>query len=99
MKISVFGMGYVGCVTAAALSRRGNDIVGIDINVQKVAAINRGDAPVSEKGLSELIAKCVRNGKLRATTDAADAVCETNLSLVCVGTPGRKNGSFDYSHL
>jgi GDP-mannose 6-dehydrogenase len=99
MKLSVFGMGYVGCVTAAALSRRGNGIVGIDINVQKVAAINRGDAPVLEKGLSELIAECVRNGKLRATTDGAEAVGETDLSLVCVGTPARKNGSFDYSHL
>ena len=99
MKISVFGMGYVGCVPAAALSRLGHDMVGVDINLQKVRAINRGDAPVLEKGLSELIADRVLNGKLRATTNGAEAVGATELSLICVGTPARKNGSFDYSHL
>ena len=99
MKISVVGMGYVGCVTGAALSRRGNDVIGIDVNGQKVGAINRGDAPILEKGLSELIADRVRDGKLRATTNGAEAVEETELSLICVGTPARKNGSFDYSHL
>ncbi|MGE5301901.1 MAG: nucleotide sugar dehydrogenase [Alphaproteobacteria bacterium] len=99
MKISVFGMGYVGCVTAAALSRRGNRVVGVDVNAQKVRAINRGEAPVLERGLSEIIADGVRNGSLRATTNGAEAVQETDLSLICVGTPAKKNGSFDYSHL
>jgi len=99
MKISVFGMGYVGCVTAAALSRRGHDVVGVDINLRKVRAINRGDAPVMEKGLSEIVADRVRDRKLSATTNGAEAVEITDLSLVCVSTPARKNGSFDYSHL
>lgn len=99
MKISVFGMGYVGSVTAAALSRRGHHVLGVDVNVQKIRAINRGEAPVLEKGLSELVADRVRNGRLRATANGAEAVGETELSLVCVGTPARKNGSFDYSHL
>ena len=99
MKISVFGMGYVGCVTAAALSQRGNHVVGVDVNLQKVQAIDRGDTPVLEKGLSELIAESVHNGRLTATTNGAQAVLETELSLLCVGTPARKNGSFDYSHL
>ncbi|HEY2923208.1 MAG TPA: UDP-glucose/GDP-mannose dehydrogenase family protein [Candidatus Binatia bacterium] len=99
MKISVIGMGYVGSVTAAALSQRGNDVIGVDVNSQKVSAINQGDAPVLEKGLSEIVAERVRSGQLRATTNGAAAVKETDLSLVCVSTPARKNGSFDYSHL
>ena len=99
MKISVFGMGYVGCVTAAALSQRGNHVLGVDVNLQKVQAIARGDTPVLEGGLSEIIADSVRNGRLRATTNGVQAVSESELSLLCVGTPTRKNGSFDYSHL
>jgi GDP-mannose 6-dehydrogenase len=96
MKISVFGMGYVSCVTAAALSRRDNYVVGVDVNQQKVQTINRGEAPVLEKGLA---AESVRAGRMRATANGAAAVVETDLSLVCVGTPAKKNGSFDYSHL
>ena len=99
MKISVFGMGYVGCVTAAALSRRDNYVLGVDVNQQKVQTINRGEAPVLEKGLAELVAESVRAGRMRATANGAAAVVETDLSLVCVGTPAKKNGSFDYSHL
>jgi GDP-mannose 6-dehydrogenase len=99
MKISVFGMGYVGCVTAAALSRLDNFVVGVDINEQKVETVNRGEAPVLEKGLSDIIQKTVRTGNLVATPHGAKAVLETDLSLVCVGTPAKKNGSFDYSHL
>jgi GDP-mannose 6-dehydrogenase len=99
MNISVFGMGYVGCVTAAALSQRGNRVVGVDINGQKVEAIAVGESPVLEKGLSEVIAESVRSGRLTATTNGAAAVSETELSLLCVGTPTKKNGSFEYSHL
>jgi GDP-mannose 6-dehydrogenase len=99
MNISVIGMGYVGCVTAAALSRRGNHVTGVDINAQKVSSINRGAAPVLEKGLAEIVAASVRDGNLRATTSGAEAVKQTDVSLVCVSTPARKNGSFDYSHL
>lgn len=99
MKVSVFGMGYVGCVTAAALSRRGHQVIGVDINGQKVAAINRGEAPVLEKGLDDIVRQSVRAGTLSATPNGAEAVTQTDLSLVCVSTPAQKNGSFDYSHL
>jgi GDP-mannose 6-dehydrogenase len=99
MKISVIGMGYVGCVTAAALSRRDNYVVGVDVNQQKVQTINRGEAPVLEKGLAEVVRDGVRAGTLTATSNGAAAVTETDLSLVCVGTPANKNGSFDYRHL
>jgi GDP-mannose 6-dehydrogenase len=99
MKISVIGMGYVGCVTAAALSQRDNYVVGVDVNQQKVQTINRGEAPVLEKGLAEVVREGVQAGRLRATSNGAVAVAETDLSLVCVGTPANKNGSFDYSHL
>ena len=99
MKITVIGMGYVGCVTAAALSRRGNKVIGVDINAQKVGSINRGDAPVLEKGLSEIVAERVGIGELSATTEGAEAVMASDISLICVSTPARKNGSFDYSHL
>ena len=99
MKVSVVGMGYVGCVTAAALSRGSNHVIGVDINQQKVDAINRGEAPVLERGLSELIASSVCAGKLSATSKGADSVAETDVSLVCVSTPAKKNGSFDYTHL
>jgi GDP-mannose 6-dehydrogenase len=99
MKISVFGMGYVGCVTAAALSRRENYVVGVDVNHQKVETINRGESPVLEQGLAEIVHNAVGAGQLKATSYGAAAVIETDLSLVCVGTPAKKNGSFDYSHL
>lgn len=99
MKISVFGMGYVGCVTAAALSARGNEVIGVDVNLQKVETLNGGMAPVLEPGLAEIVAASVGKGSLRAVVNGAQAVNETDLSLVCVGTPARKNGSFDYTHL
>ncbi|HWP59898.1 MAG TPA: nucleotide sugar dehydrogenase [Candidatus Acidoferrales bacterium] len=99
MRISVFGLGYVGCVTAAALGQRGHSIVGVDVNEHKVRVINRGESPVVEKGLEDLIGSSVRRGRLYATADAAAAVAESDVSLVCVGTPSRPNGSFDYGHL
>jgi GDP-mannose 6-dehydrogenase len=92
-------MGYVGCVTAAALAGRGNEVVGVDVNKQKVRAINRGDSPIMEKGLDSVIRSCVRKGQLKGTSDAREAVEESEVSLVCVGTPARKNGSFEYGHL
>jgi GDP-mannose 6-dehydrogenase len=92
-------MGYVGCVTAAALSRRKNYVVGVDVNRQKVETIKRGEAPVLEKGLAEVVCESVRAGTLTAASNGAAAAIETDLSFVCVGTPAKKNGSFDYSHL
>jgi GDP-mannose 6-dehydrogenase len=99
MRVSVFGLGYVGSVSAAACAANGHDVVGIDVNADKVAAINDGRSPIVEPGLGELLQQGVHGGRLRATTSTADAVNSTDLSLVCVGTPSRRNGSLDLTHL
>jgi GDP-mannose 6-dehydrogenase len=95
MKISVLGMGYVGSVTGACLADQGHEILGVDVNLSKVAMINAGDSPVLETGLGELVGKSVRAGRLRATADCAEAVAATEISLVCVGTPSLKSGRLD----
>ena len=97
MKIAVFGMGYVGVVSAACLARDGHEVTGVDPQPAKVQIVNSGKAPIIEKNVSELIEEAVASGRLRATTSAAEAVVATDLSLVCVGTPSRKNGSLDTS--
>lgn len=99
MRVGVFGLGYVGCVTAACLARTGHQVVGVDIAAEKVAAINAGQSPIVEPGLGELLAEVVRAGRLRATTSCAEAVAATDLSLICVGTPSRPNGQLDVSAL
>ncbi len=95
MKIAVFGLGYVGCVTAAALADRGHDVVGVDVNPTKVRLIEAGQTPVLEPGLADLVAKTVAEGRLSATEDAAKALTDSTLSLVCVGTPSAPNGSLN----
>lgn len=97
MKISVFGMGYVGVVSAACLARDGHEVVGVDPQQQKVDIINEGRSPIVEQYVGELISEAVDAGKLRAITDAQEAVRSTDLSLVCVGTPSERNGSLDTS--
>jgi GDP-mannose 6-dehydrogenase len=97
MKISVFGMGYVGSVTAACFAAQGHTVVGVDVNPNKVRMINEGQAPLVEPSLGDLIAENVRAGRLRATTDASEAVQATGVSLVCVGTPSLKSGRLDLS--
>ena len=99
MRVSVFGLGYVGSVSSAAFAADGHDVVGIDINADKVAAINEGRSPIVEPGLGDLLQQGVRTGKLRATTSTADAINSSDLSLVCVGTPSRRNGSLDLTYL
>ncbi len=95
MRISVFGLGYVGCVSAACLARAGHEVIGVDVNSVKVETINRGASPIVEPGLGELIASVVADGRLSATTSAAEAIGRTELALICVGTPGLKNGRLD----
>jgi GDP-mannose 6-dehydrogenase len=95
MNISVFGLGYVGTVSAACLSSRGHRVIGVDVNPLKVEMINQGLAPVVEPGLAELVAETVANGSLRATTDGDAAISRSELSVVCVGTPSAANGSID----
>ena len=99
MKISVFGLGYVGCVSAACLAARGNEVVGVDVNPTKIDLITRGRAPVVEERIGELTAEVVASGALRATTDVAEAVAATEISLVCVGTPSAPNGSLSTAYL
>jgi GDP-mannose 6-dehydrogenase len=99
MDVSVFGLGYVGAVSAASVAADGHRVVGIDVNPDKVAAVNAGRSPIVESGLDELLRRCVSQGRLRATTDAAKGMRESGVSLVCVGTPSRRNGSLDLTYL
>ena len=99
MRVSVFGLGYVGSVSAASFAADGHDVVGVDVAPEKVAAVNEGRSPIVEPGLEELLRDGVDKKRLRATTSTADAVNESDLSLICVGTPSRKNGSLDLSYL
>jgi GDP-mannose 6-dehydrogenase len=95
VRISVFGLGYVGSVTAACLAHDGHEVIGVDPNPIKVDLIRAGAAPVIEAGLEELAANGIRRGRLRATSSAADAVASSDISLICVGTPSEINGSLD----
>jgi len=93
MKIGIFGLGYVGCVTAACLASNGNQVVGIDINPLKVEMLNVGKSPIIEPGLQDLISAGRRSGNLKADSDYATVVHESELSMICVGTPSNDNGS------
>jgi GDP-mannose 6-dehydrogenase len=95
MRVSVFGLGYVGCVSAACLARAGHEVIGVDVNDQKVDMLNRAQSPIVEPGLGELLIDVVGRGRLRATTSCAEAVAGSDLALVCVGTPSRPNGQID----
>jgi len=99
MKISVFGLGYVGCVSATCFAQLGHDVIGVDVNSSKVALINSGRSPLVESGLEEQIRSMSLQGMLRATTCADDAIRNSELSLICVGTPSNGNGSIKLDHL
>jgi GDP-mannose 6-dehydrogenase len=99
MNVSVFGLGYVGSVSAACFAQDGHTVVGVDVNPDKVASLNDGRSPIVENGLDERIRENAANGRLRATVDTKEAVDATSLSLICVGTPSRKNGSLDLTYL
>ena len=99
MRISIFGLGYVGAVSAACFAESGHEVIGCDTNALKVQIINEGRSPVVEPGVEELMAQGVKEGRLRATTEAAEAVMASDVSLVCVGTPGQHNGSLDLAHI
>ncbi|GAB4334219.1 MAG: GDP-mannose 6-dehydrogenase [Calditrichia bacterium] len=99
MKITVFGLGYVGCISAACFAKEGHQVVGVDVNEEKVNIINQGKSPIVEPGLEPLIQEVVSSGALKATTDYREAVQNSDLSLVCVGTPSRKNGSVNLDYI
>ena len=99
MNVSVFGLGYVGSVSAAAFAEDGHSVVGVDVNADKVAMLNAGQSPIVEPGLAPLVASNVAAGRLRATTDVFDAVAASDVSLISVSTPSRRNGSLDLTFL
>ncbi len=96
MRISVFGIGYVGAVSSACLARLGHRVIGVDANPLKVDLINQGRSPIVETAIDELIADAVAQGRLSATTNGAEAVAATDLSLICVGTPSAADGSTSF---
>jgi GDP-mannose 6-dehydrogenase len=97
--ISVFGLGYVGCVSAACFAREGHTVVGVDVSASKVEMVNAGRSTIVEEGIGELVAEMRASGRLRATADVAEAVRATHVSLICVGTPSRPNGSIDLRYV
>ena len=92
MRISVFGLGYVGTVSAGCLAQDGHEVVGVDPVQTKVDLINRGESPIIEAEIREIIAATVKSGRLGATQDSSHAIQHTDLSFVCVGTPSQPNG-------
>src|SRR5690349_15286329 len=92
-KISIFGLGYVGAVSLACLARDGHEMTGVDIDPAKVEMLRRGQAPIVETGIQELTRSVIRSGRVTVTDSVRDAILSTDVSLVCVGTPARANGS------
>ena len=99
MKLAVFGLGYVGCVSAACFADLGHEVIGVDINPSKVAQINSGHAPIIEPLLSDRLARQVKDGRLRAAVDVREAMAGAEVVFICVGTPSSENGALDYQHL
>jgi GDP-mannose 6-dehydrogenase len=99
MKISVFGLGYVGAVSSGCLAKQGHQVVGVDVSKVKVDMINAGHSPVIEPEIDDVMAEGIASGRLRATQDAEDAVMDTDLSFISVGTPSQANGSIDLHYV
>jgi GDP-mannose 6-dehydrogenase len=99
MRLSIFGLGYVGCVSAACFAKEGNAVIGVDVNATKVGIINSGNTPIVEAGIGELINEMTQAGRLRATTNTAEALENSEASLICVGTPSNANGSLDLTYV
>ena len=97
--LSVFGLGYVGCVTSACFAKEGNDVIGVDVSPTKVDMINSGSPTIVEAGIAELVGDMVRAGRLSATSDPCDAVLRSEISLICVGTPSLPNGGIDLKYV
>ncbi|MCB2224300.1 MAG: nucleotide sugar dehydrogenase [Actinobacteria bacterium] len=99
MRIAVIGLGYVGTTTAACLAAQGHEVAGVDVNPRKVEMVARGESPIIEDGIAERLSAAATAGRLTATTSAAGAIAVSDVSLICVGTPSRPNGSLDLDHL
>ncbi|MBX7207540.1 MAG: nucleotide sugar dehydrogenase [Verrucomicrobiaceae bacterium] len=99
MRVSVFGLGYVGAVTAGCLAEAGHVIIGVDVQASKVAAFGEGVSPIIEPGLQELLRTARREGRLSATTNAEDAVRDSDVSIICVGTPSAPSGRLNLDYV
>jgi len=99
MKISVFGLGYVGCVSLACLAKMGYNVVGVDISKYKVDLINNGIPTIVEKNIEKLIKSGYSKNLLRATTSSVEAILNSDISFICVGTPSDKNGHLNLNQL
>jgi GDP-mannose 6-dehydrogenase len=98
-KIGVFGLGYVGVVTAACFAKEGHHVIGIDVSEEKVNLLNKGESPIVEEHIGELIRAGVNSGKLKSYTDASIAIEQSDIIFICVGTPSARNGSLDTSYI
>ena len=99
MNISIFGLGYVGCVGMGCLASQGHRMIGVDVSQEKVSLINQGKPTIVEKDIDQLIAEGFQKGLISATTDYKDAVLRTDISFLCVGTPSAENGHLDLSYI
>jgi GDP-mannose 6-dehydrogenase len=99
MRISIFGLGYVGAVSCGCLAKDGHDVIGVDVADVKVDMINKGQSPVVEPEIGDFVKRGVDSGKLRATKDAEDAILNSDISFISVGTPSRENGSIDLRYV
>jgi GDP-mannose 6-dehydrogenase len=99
MKVAIFGLGYVGSVSAACLAAVGHDVIGVDVDEHKLGMFRQGRSPINEPGLDALLGRMVREGRLTVTSDTRAAVQSAQVSLLCVGTPSRRNGSLESVYL
>lgn len=99
MKISIFGLGYVGAVSLGCLARDGHDVIGVDIDLDKLNLIREGRTPVVEEGMVDLMASATQSGRVLVTNDVETAIKGSDLSFICVGTPSAANGSQDQGAL
>src|SRR5882762_3735994 len=97
--ISIFGLGYVGSVTAACLAQQDHQVLGVDLNPDKVNLLESGHSPIVEAGMEDLVSAGRRACRLRATTDTISAIIQSDISFICVGTPNQPNGKLDLSHI
>ena len=99
MKISVFGLGYVGCVSLGCLAQNGHNVIGVDVNESKIDLINDGRATIIEKDIDVIISEQFANGRIKATLDFREAVRDTDVSFICVGTPSTKEGHLNLEYI
>jgi GDP-mannose 6-dehydrogenase len=99
MRVSIFGLGYVGAVSAACLAKEGHTVIGVDVDSHKLDLIRQGKAPIVEANLEPYLQQAVESGRLTVTDDPIEAVHNTEISLLCVGTPSKENGDLRTDYL